>query len=1156
MNLCSAVKNYDHDGAGIQVFMTETIQNLNLFFQCHGLGSRNQLPYDKISFHIPLHRMLSAFLYLGSVGNRHLRLRFEQLDKNFFRQLLIHPLHIMVILNESTTSMWIRNGRPFQAAISFYRHYLFGMSFIDLDLFLIKYAAGVAGPSVTLDSIFAAYHVNELWRQATSFDHSEQYYLDKAWISVMAEAVTTDVLACLFLGKNAHSAIVEALCDRGQGWLKLISDHLEDVLKEVAEFKTPDSGGEIMSEGSYTLKEECWFEDFDPVYCRIRTFKSAEFGELCLKVEEIDRKRLDSKKKQAAGALWIPFRICSFEFNDEQNVHAVLGAMILCDVKLFDYVGHILHFSGVPSEAEHDQSKMSSLAVQQAIYLLTLSIAFYKSALMAKADLITDDLREQYSRKNLLFELFSHQVRNVTVLDHVLRLYRQQMKDRSKSTRIRSVFWRICGNGIHYIGRLFCLAYRSGDLKLKKAIDKVLECGAASREESPDSETDRTARRLVMKRKQQEIMANLSKKNARLLKQMERQEDANTSGTGMEVDSPESEETEQFCSLCKAAGNYTQGSTNLLGSFAYVAGSPAYMLAMGCEDEELLDEECTGKTRVMYAKQKANMCSEKRILNVLSLHSVIGFPSAEIRSCGHLVHLRCYETYMRDTVEPARQRNSNRFRAGRYQVTLRDNPTAREPCPICRQQYNSFLPIVEPIHGVGLSESHGEERTSGELMASLMRSVKYFEPIRYSSAEKNYFRSLIRLCKEVVITFKLMGSVEASLLAVIENGITLRRFGYKDLNRRALVCGALAPLMATNLKNVDITNTRRFLSTLFYPMFGPRGKNRLRVPTLFFHMKTMFLRGLCFIGTDKSCSRNESVAKVMLLFKHVLYATLTKTIVLYIRGEKVTNVEKLLEEVNLLLGTLKGVPVEVYGNVVAAVLDYERLRSRELPLSVVTEERSHKLYNADELFKILESTTQDLVHFTLSFLHFSNLKHFEHMPSYSLSNDELFELLNGLYLQDFSFEKKFVSDWIGHYLEVPEVGEIDLDVQEPLVWKNRTLIDLDNNFDDIFKYNYNRECLNCDRVSKNPMVCLVCGTLVCIEYVERSRETSELISHVKSCTSGNCCFLSILTSLIVIVQNYEYSIWGSVYLDNHGEEDRQLKRGRPLFLNKNRYRLG
>lgn len=87
------------------------------------------------------------------------------------------------------------------------------------------------------------------------------------------------------------------------------------------------------------------------------------------------------------------------------------------------------------------------------------------------------------------------------------------------------------------------------------------------------------------------------------------------------------------------------------------------------------------------------------------------------------------------------------------------------------------------------------------------------------------------------------------------------------------------------------------------------------------------------------------------------------------------------------------------------------------------------------------------------------------------------------------------------------------------------------------------------------------------------------LQHAVICSSGVGCFLSLNTSLIVIVCSRRAALWGSVYLDAHGEEDRNLRlfsllcfiffhfflkyvrifhffffrRGKPLFLSERRF---
>lgn len=42
-------------------------------------------------------------------------------------------------------------------------------------------------------------------------------------------------------------------------------------------------------------------------------------------------------------------------------------------------------------------------------------------------------------------------------------------------------------------------------------------------------------------------------------------------------------------------------------------------------------------------------------------------------------------------------------------------------------------------------------------------------------------------------------------------------------------------------------------------------------------------------------------------------------------------------------------------------------------------------------------------------------------------------------------------------------------------------------------------------------------------------------------------FLIVNSSMIVVISGRRATLWGSVYLDEHGEEDRELKYGKSVF---------
>merc|ERR1711916_397094 len=65
----------------------------------------------------------------------------------------------------------------------------------------------------------------------------------------------------------------------------------------------------------------------------------------------------------------------------------------------------------------------------------------------------------------------------------------------------------------------------------------------------------------------------------------------------------------------------------------------------------------------------------------------------------------------------------------------------------------------------------------------------------------------------------------------------------------------------------------------------------------------------------------------------------------------------------------------------------------------------------------------------------------------------------------------------------------------------------------------------------------------------------ECTMHAHECGGGTGVYLMVQSStVLVILDGKRDCLWGSFYLDAFGEEDIDLKRGKPLFLDEQRYR--
>lgn len=113
-----------------------------------------------------------------------------------------------------------------------------------------------------------------------------------------------------------------------------------------------------------------------------------------------------------------------------------------------------------------------------------------------------------------------------------------------------------------------------------------------------------------------------------------------------------------------------------------------------------------------------------------------------------------------------------------------------------------------------------------------------------------------------------------------------------------------------------------------------------------------------------------------------------------------------------------------------------------------------------------------------------------------------------------------------------------------VLWSQPRLMDLPEAYDVIFQYYHRKQCPNCNTVPKEPTICLVCGTMVCLRDVCCKHPTTgvcEAIQHSIDCGAGTVMYLSVNSSTIVVVRGRRACLWGSVYLDAFGEEDRELK---------------
>ncbi|KAK9676609.1 hypothetical protein RND81_11G088300 [Saponaria officinalis] len=107
-------------------------------------------------------------------------------------------------------------------------------------------------------------------------------------------------------------------------------------------------------------------------------------------------------------------------------------------------------------------------------------------------------------------------------------------------------------------------------------------------------------------------------------------------------------------------------------------------------------------------------------------------------------------------------------------------------------------------------------------------------------------------------------------------------------------------------------------------------------------------------------------------------------------------------------------------------------------------------------------------------------------------------------------------------------------------------------YQDLVQRYVKAQCPDCKAVHGEPALCLFCGRLCSPAWKPCCRE-SGCQAHSLACGAGTGVFLLIRKTTILLQRNARQAPWPSLYLDAFGEEDNDMQRGKPLFLNEERY---
>ncbi|KAG7208964.1 hypothetical protein KM043_015133 [Ampulex compressa] len=128
-------------------------------------------------------------------------------------------------------------------------------------------------------------------------------------------------------------------------------------------------------------------------------------------------------------------------------------------------------------------------------------------------------------------------------------------------------------------------------------------------------------------------------------------------------------------------------------------------------------------------------------------------------------------------------------------------------------------------------------------------------------------------------------------------------------------------------------------------------------------------------------------------------------------------------------------------------------------------------------------------------------------------------------------------------------------LEQHISWQMPKLLSLPREYEKIFTYYHERQCRECKSVPQEISICLLCGTIVCLKQICCKTNMCEAVRHTIDCGGGTGIYLVVTSTYIIVIRGRRACLWGSLYLDDFEEEDRDLKRGKPLYLSQDRYQL-
>lgn len=637
---------------------------------------RNQLPKFTVesmpvSLHHPLHVYISwlienaKFESVEQLRDAILRSTSRSSAHEDSENLLLifeHSIRVLTLLSQIQIGLWVRNGYSIRSQLHYYRDQTMRDPAFDRDIFMAQTALVVQQPSTAMGQLTTRFSLND-WRTSHLYDESQRAYIMETFLhhligfimettrlqgfneqEVKKRRIETEIIQALAFKNMSFSDMCRQIPDQ------LTNDELlETKMNEMCVFKPPSG---VRDYGSYSLKPE-YFTRFDTHYIH---FSAARIEEAEALIKQRFKEELHEPPVEnitgpyanlASFALTLPFASLMWEVIDFVNCNEGQDALLGHALQLL----HVLCCKQI-TKVETDQ--FENICQMVCYENKEKSIA----ALLAQVK--TVKMYEKHIAKiNRIFEL------------------------------LRKIDTIIDGEVCH-------------------GADDSLDENALQFKRSEEK------KKLGQKRKAM-IMAEFQRKQ-RLFAQ-------SLNAEGMDVDEDEeNEETNEWtfpeseCIFCRMPDE----KDTIFGVMGYVVNSNVERTV------PFQDPTCHWVTEAFRGFGKEGDATIHDDPSRIGP----GFPSDKskrscvVTGCGHGMHYHCYEEYLKTS------RN-------RGQQLTRNNPEDSERgeflCPLCRALNNLFLPVL--WKRTGRTMDNFIRNSDGRSMGDMFRRLDEYATITENGSD-------------------------------------------------------------------------------------------------------------------------------------------------------------------------------------------------------------------------------------------------------------------------------------------------------------------------------------------------------------------------------------------------------------------------------------